>query len=282
MPVKICARMLALFAPALIIPLSYADPWIPAAGSGKIKPVLRLYRADHVFSSSSFGSETFPSTSTVSETQLKITGEHGLGNGWSLQYDLRAARERKTKTKKGVSTTYTASGAQDQTLGLVRGLRQGEAFADAIAFNIILATGSVSSNPQLGVGHNAVEPDYQFGLKQSFGRHTASASFSIGPRYFSNSGVTQWRVTADAETRLLRGVDVLGSLFYVRTSGTDNALTPSLNPNASEVYNLLRGGLGLRFTLSKNVRPILKYEADWAGENIHAGQRLVLGVSWRY
>jgi len=169
--------MLIALAPVLIVFPASADPWIPAAGTGKVKSVLRLYRSDRTFSSSHFGSETFPSTSKISETQLKVTGEHGLGDGWALQYDLRAAQESKTKTKKNISTTYTASGLQDQEIGLVRGLRQGEVFADAIALNIILPTGSASSNPQLGVGHTAIEPDYQFGIKHQFGQRTCVWKF---------------------------------------------------------------------------------------------------------
>ncbi len=282
MHIKICAQMLIALAPVLIALPASADPWIPAAGTGKVKPVLRLYRSDRTFSSSHFGSETFPSTSKISETQLKITGEHGLGDGWALQYDLRAAQETKTKTKKNKSTTYTASGLQDQEIGLVRGLRQGDVFADAVALNIILPTGSVSSNPQLGVGHTAIEPDYQFGIKHHFGQRLAYGSFSIGPRMFFNSSVTQWRATADVGTRLFRNVDVFGTLFCARTFGTGSTLSASQNPNASEVYNLLRGGLGLRFSLSKNIRPIIEYETDFAGQGIHAGNRLVLGVSWRY
>ena len=282
MHIKTGVRMLIALAPALIVFPASADPWIPAAGTGKVKSVLRLYRSDRTFSSSHFGSETFPSTSKISETQLKVTGEHGLGDGWALQYDLRAAQESKTKTKKNKSTTYTASGLQDQEIGLVRGLRQGKVFADAIALNIILPAGSTSSNPQMGVGHTAIEPDYQFGIKHQFGQRLAYGSFSIGPRMFFNSSVTQWRATADVGTQLFQNVDIFGSLFCARTFGVNTALPSSENPNASEVYNLLRGGLGLRFSLTKNIRPIIEYEADLAGQGIHAGSRLVFGVSWRY
>jgi hypothetical protein len=282
MYIKICVRMLIAFASVLIVFPASADPWIPAAGTGKVKPILRFYRSDRTFSSSHFGSETFPGTSKTSETQLKVTGEHGLGDGWALQYDLRAAQDSKTKTKKNKSTTYTASGLQDQEIGVVRGLRQGDDFADAVALNIILPTGSVSSNPQLGVGHTAIEPDYQFGIKHRFGQSLAYGSFSIGPRMFFNSSVTQWRATADVGTQLFRNVDVFGTLFCARTFGVNTALPSSENPNASEVYNLLRGGLGLRFSLTKNIRPIIEYEADLAGQGIHAGSRLVFGVSWRY
>ncbi len=282
MHIKISVRMLIALASVLIVFPASADPWIPAAGTGKVKSVLRLYRSDRTFSSSHFGSETFPSTSKISETQLKVTGEHGLGDGWALQYDLRAAQESKTKTKKNKSTTYTASGLQDQEIGLVRGLRQGEVFADAIALNIILPTGSASSNPQLGVGHTAIEPDYQFGIKHQFGQRLAYGSFSIGPRMFFNSSVTQWRATADVGTQLFQNVDIFGSLFCARTFGVNTALPSSENPNASEVYNLLRGGLGLRFSLTKNIRPIIEYEADLAGQGIHAGNRWVFGVAWRY
>jgi len=231
---------------------------------------------------SSFTTNTIPGTAKYSETQVKVTGEHGLGKGWALQYDLRAAEDNKTKTKKHIKTTETAFGVQDQEIGLLRGLRQGESFADALALNVVLATGSSSSSPALGVGHTAIEPDYQFGVKHQFGPRLAYGSFSIGPRIFLNSGVTQVRATADIGTKLFRNLAVFGTLFLSRTYGTDHATSSLQNPNAAEDYNLIRGGIGLRLTLTKKLRPMIEYESDLAGQSIHAGSRIVVGFSWHY
>lgn len=247
-----------------------------------MKTEVRLYRSDRAFSASSFGTSTQPSHTKYDEIQLKVTGEHGLGNGWAVQYDLRAAKDTKTKTKHQLSTAHTAYGLQDQEIGLVRGLRQGSSFADALALNVILPTGSTSSTPQLGVGHTALEPEYQFGLRHRFGRRYVYASFSVGPRVFLNSGVTQWRGSADVGTQLFPKVGIFGVLFCARTLGASSALAGETNPNAAEDYNLLRAGIGLRFRVSKQLRPIIEYESDLAGRSIHAGSRIVLGVSWRY
>ena len=143
-------------------------------------------------------------------------------------------------------------------------------------------TGSTSSIPELGVGHTALEPEYQFGVKHRFGQRLAYASFSVGPRVFLNSGVTQWRATADIGTRLFRRVEIFGTVFCSRTFGARSTLAPDQNPNAAEDYNLIRGGLGLRFALTKHLRPIIEYESDVAGQSIHAGSRIVLGASLRY
>ena len=171
---------------------------------------------------------------------------------------------------------------QDQEIGLARGLRQGDAFADAIALNVILPTGSSSSSPALGVGYAAVEPDYEFGVKRNFGVRAAFGSFSFGPRIFLNSGVTQLRATAEVGTRLYRTLDVFGTLFASRTFGIDHATSLMQNPNAAEDYNLIRGGIGVRLALSKSVRPLIEYETDIAGQAIHAGSRVLIGFSWHY
>lgn len=282
MRIRKCAPPLLGLAAALVTVAAHAGPWIPPAGTGKVKPVVRFYRSDRAFSPTSFGAHTVPSSSKYDETQIKITGEHGLGGGWALQYDLRAANDSKTKTKKGVSTTHTAFGLQDQEIGLVRGLRQGSSFADAVALNIVVPTGSTSSTPELGVGHTALEPQYQFGFRHRFGTRPAYAVFSVGPRVFLNSGVTQWRASADIGIRVFQRVDAFGTVFCSRTFGANSAAASSQNPNAAEDYNLIRAGLGLKFRLTKDLHPLIEYESDLAGQSIHAGDRILLGVSWRY
>ena len=259
---------------------AFTDPWIPAAGEGKLKAVVRWYQSHRVFSSSHYGTQTFPSTSKYTETQLKVTGEHGLGNGWALRYDLRAAELRKAKKK----NTYTASGLEDQTLGLVYGLHQTPSFADALAFNVVFPTGSTTSHPQLGVGEYAVEPDYQIGVKRRYGdHHYVTGTLTLGPRVFLDGGATQLRASLDVGTNVSSKVAVFGSLFYVHTvAGYNPPPTGVAIPNNAEIYNLLRGGIALQYALTKNVRPILGYEVDLAGRDIHAGHRIVLGVSWRY
>lgn len=259
-----------------------ADPWLPPAGTGKVKAVVRSYHADRTFAASDWGSQTFPSNTRYRENSLKVTGLHGLGDDWALQYDLRAASLRKTKQKKKVETTRSASGLQDQVIGLVRGLRQGEGFADAVALNAVFPIGSTSSTPQLGVGHFAIEPQYLFGIRHRFGSRTAYGSFSVGPRFYFAGHVAQWRATARAGINLVPKVDLFGTLFYARTRTRTNAAVATVDPYASEVYNLLRGGVGFQFAISKSVRPTIAYETDLAGRGIHAGHRIVAGLSWRY
>ncbi len=257
-----------------------ADPWIPPKGSGVTKPVIRFYRAARLFPITRFGTTTAPTNSVEHEAQLRITGDHGLGNDWALEYDLRAQRETKRKTYRHGATTYQASGLGDQEIGLVHGLHQGRLFADSVAINAVLATGSTTSNPQLGVGHNAIEPDYEFGFTHRFGRHFTYGSFAVGPRIFANSGIIEWRVAGEIGAQVMRRLYVFTTMFASRTFGS-GASNPKA-PNASEYYNIARLGLGIQYKLTRSFRPLLQYEKDVAGQNIHAGRRWVLGFSWDY
>ena len=67
----------------------WASPWIPAGGTGTIKPMIRYSSGDRAFSASNFTTSAQPS-SNKTQTQLRVTGEHGLGHRFSLEYDLRA------------------------------------------------------------------------------------------------------------------------------------------------------------------------------------------------
>lgn len=279
-----CRRTIQLSAFILLASvngLANADAWIPVAGHGKVKPVIRWYESDRAFSPTEYGTQTYPSSSHVTEIQLKVTGNHGLGRGWALQYDLRAAKLRKAKKH----NTYNSSGLEDQTVGLAYGLRQTQSFADAVAFNVVFPTGSTSSNPQLGVGEYAIEPDYQMGITHRYNNHhRLTVGLTVGPRIFLDGGATQLRTTLGLGTNLSPKFSIYGSVFYVHTVAgysPPNASSTNL-VNTSEIYNLLRLGVAMQYRLSKNIRPVLGYEVDVAGRDIHAGHRIVLGLSWRY
>ena len=256
---------------------AYAQPWIPPAGSGKIKATVRFYHSDRLFPQTSYSSTTTPTHSKLSETQFRIDGEHGIGQGWALVYQLRAAMLTKSKPK----ASYSAGGLQDQQIGLSYGLRQRAHFADAITVNVVIPTGRTSTIPQLGTGALAVEPDYEVGVEHNFGSRLAYAGLSIGPRIYVRDGVTQVRASAVVGVGLIRRLTVIGTLFFSKTLAS-NALAVSTTPNASEFYNIFRGGIGLEYAVTKNVRPVIAYQVDLAGQSIHAGSRLVAGVSWRY
>lgn len=265
--------------PIISLP-AQADPWIPPKGSGIVKPVIRFYHGARLFPLTRFGTTTTPTNSVENETQLRLTGDQGLGDDWALEYDLRAQRETKTKTSRHGTASYQATGLGDQEIGLVHGLHQGRGFADSVALNAVIATGSTTSNPQLGVGHNAVEPDYEFGFSHRFGSHFTYGSFAVGPRIFANSGITQWRMAGEVGTEVVRRFYAFATFFSSRTFGSD-AANPKA-PNASEYYNIARVGVGVQYKLTPSFRPLVQYEKDVAGQNIHAGQRFVVGFSWKY
>ncbi len=254
---------------------SLAGQQIPDAGKGKVKVETRFYRASAVFPATSFGTGRLPSKKLVSGSLTKIVGNYGLGGKWALLYHLRFAYLDKTKK----SAAFTAFGFQDQTIGIERGLRQEERFSDALDLKFVLPTGSTSSVPQLGTGHFAIEPDYELGFTQNIGKRFVYGDFSIGPRVFTNSGLTQLQTSAEVGGRFFRKVNVFGTFFLARTLGGRAGLGQPAVPNASEFYDLLRAGGGVEFAGWKSLRPTIAYQRDVAGQGIYAGSRLVFGFT---
>jgi len=256
--------------------LAQADPWIPAKGHGVVKSMLRYFSANNAFSSTKFGPTTYPS-SQQRETQFRVTGTQGIGGRLSIQYDLRGGALQKTRHHAGQTITSRSSGLEDQEIGLNYGLRQTASFADSIALNVVIPTGSTTRVPALGAGKAAIEPDYQIGIS----RGPMFATLLAGPRIFVGGGAIQLRTSFNLGYRVTPRFRVGGTLFYVRTIHRQQAITT----HPGEIYNLLRLGVRLEYrpqgTFSQ-WRPFVAYEDSVAGQGIHAGKRIVLGVSIRY
>ncbi|HQT47148.1 MAG TPA: hypothetical protein PLY97_07990 [Acidocella sp.] len=260
--------MLAVLAGAGV---AQADPWIPAAGNGSAKVMVRLFNANRAFSSTGFGTATVPA-SKQSETQLRATGEQGIGGGFSIEYDLRAGKRQDSRTKLGVTSNLSATGLEDQEVGLNYGLIQSPLAALSVTVNVLAPTGNQHSAPALGTGHFAIEPDVQAGFKT--GALTLTGEF--GSRMFTDSGVAQLRATLYAGWRVLPRITLFGTGFVSRT--VQRAASLSLSDQA-EVYNVLRVGGGAEYKLTPCLRPYAEYEQNIAGQGIHAGDRITLGVS---
>ncbi len=247
-----------------------ADPWIPSAGHGTVKPMVRLYSADSSFSASGFGTNTQPS-SKLNINQFRIVGVAGLGHDLSLEYDLRAAQVR--SSRHGVTATNT--GFQDQEIGLNYGLTQTPNFADSITLNVIAPTGAVKPPPPLGVGRWAIEPDAQFGLHHG----PVNLSLIAGPRFFLDGNAIQLRAETDLSARVTRRLTLLGSVFFVNTLQQSRVLPTAAR---GEDYNLLRLGIGAEYRITSNLRPFVEYEQYIAGKGMHAGQRITIGIAIHY
>lgn len=270
----ICSGVLAL---SSVGPgVARADPWIPAKGHGVVKPMLRYFSANKAFSSSQFGSTTYPS-SQQRETQFRVTGTQGIGGRLSIQYDLRGGASQKTRHHAGQTITNRSSGLEDQEIGLNYGLRQSASFADSIALNVVIPTGSTTRVPALGAGKAAIEPDYQVGTSHG----PMFATLLVGPRIFVGGGAIQLRTSVSLGYRLTPRLRLGGTLFYVRTIHRQQAITTY----PGEIYNLLRLGVRLEYRPQGNFRqwrPFLAYEDSVAGQGIHAGKRIVLGLAVHY
>ena len=263
--------VLMLFAPMVA---AHADPWVPTAGHGAFDFSLRQYDATRVFLPGQYGTATLPG-SELRYTMLRITGEAGLGGRLSLEYDLRAARVQKIRVHHHQRTVASATGVEDQEIGLNLALVQRAHFADSISLNVVAATGSTRSNPPLGVGQSALEPDFQIGIA---GRRWRVALMS-GPRIFLDGGVAQLRAELDAETRVTDRIELGVELFYVRTVKLRSPLPVQ---DRAEPYDLLRPGIRLKYRVTAHLKPFIEYEQDVAGEGIHAGRRVTLGVTYAY
>lgn len=248
-----------------------ADPWIPAAGNGTAKLMVRLSDGNRAYPGTVFGTGTIPA-SKQNETQFRITGVQGIGDGFSIEYDLRAGRKQDRSSKHGLTTSLAATGLEDQEVGLNYGLIQSPFTALSTTMNVIVPTGSNRSSPVLGTGHLAVEPDLQAGFKT--GPFTFTGEF--GGRVFTDSGVTQLRGTLYAGWRVLPRLTLFGTGFGSRTLQNAASLKRT---DQSEVYNIVRVGGGAEFKLTSRLRPYVEYEHTIAGQGIHAGDRITLGVS---
>ena len=253
---------------------AHADPWVPSAGDGWTDLMVRQYDATRVFLPGQYSQSTVPG-SELRYTMLRMTGTYGLGHRLSLEYDLRGARVEKTRTHHHLTTTLSATGVQDQEIGLNLALTQRRGFADSITVNVVAATGSTTTVPALGVGHTAVEPDFQVGFAGARWR----VSLQAGSRVFLDSGVAQMRADLDLGMQLSRRFDLGAELFYVRTGGGPSPLPLT---DSAERYDLLRPGIRLKYRVTRELKPYIEYEQDLAGQGIHAGRRITLGVSYAF
>jgi hypothetical protein len=256
--------------------LAAADPWIPPAGTGTVKPMVRLFNASRAFSGTGFTTSTQPS-STESETQFRATGEQGLGHGFSLEYDLRAGFLSKSRLKHKQRLTNNSSGLEDEVIGLNYGLTQTRAFADSVTLNVVIPAGATTPNPQLGTGHWAIEPDYQIGAR--FARGHGIATLALGDRHFFDSGANQWRGFLELGFSPIRLWNFATTAFYVRTTGLPP--TPRVI-DLGERYNLLRLGIVAQYELTKALHPFIAFEKDIAGKDIHSGRRITIGMAIHY
>lgn len=271
-PVRMAGTFAVLLAGALLpATRAWADPWIPPAGSGVMKPMVRFFGSDRAFPASSFTARTVKA-SKETVIQPRITGVFGLGSDLSLEYDFRGASVRTSRIKNHRDVVNSSTGPQDQEIGLNYGLTQAPDFAQSIAFNLVAPTGRVQPSPSLGTGRWSVEPDYQAGLRS--GRF--SATLILGPRVFLDGKATQLRSTVDLAVHALSRLTVFSEAFFVRTIQMAHTLTPSAS---GELYNLLRAKIGLTYRLTPRYRPFFAYEDDIAGRGIHAGQRITIGMA---
>lgn len=254
--------------------LAHADAQVPSPGSGSIKFMLRQFDATKVFLPNEYSTATAPG-SELRYTMLRMTGTQGLIGPLALQYDLRAARIQKIRTHHGERTVTSSTGLQDQEIGLAYGLTRRPGIPNAVTLSVITATGSVNTAPNLGVGHTAIEPDYQIGLADPRWRTT----LTVGTRIFLDGATAQMRAELDASARLSRRLELGFVLFYVRTLVFSSTLSPT---DRSERYNLLRPGVRLKYRISARLKPFIEFEQDVAGQAIHAGRRITVGVSYAY
>jgi len=264
----------------VILPLlmthANAGAWIPAAGHGEVTSELRYSFADRSFPTGSFSSRTHPST-RGHKTQIRLTGEHGLGNGFSLDYDLRYGFLSQLKTKKGVTTAYDNDGFQDQRVGINYGMRQESAFADAIGLGVVAPGSSGAGQPALDSGQWALEPIYRLGFKPGIAGLTANVDFAT--RTFLDGGVMQFRTHVELMAPITRRIHLVGKVFFVRSARMRRY---DDGRDRGELCDLLRLGIGIQYRLTKKVESVLAYDSDIAGMSRHADHRFTAGVKFKY
>jgi hypothetical protein len=244
-----------------------ADPRLPKPHHAKTKIQLRWSSGASAFSATSYGTATAPASSEH-ETLLRGLGTYALSDRWGIEYDLRAATL--VKTRHGVA--QSATGLEDQLIGVERAFARGSTFADAVAINVLFPTGSTSSAPPLGQGAFAIQPGFEFELR---GRGPRAAYFTAtaADRLYSAGFGSQWRATAELGAPLGAGIETAALLSYYHSA--------NLAARGPAGYDELRAGIDLRARLSNSVRPFVRYERDLAGRNIHDVTRFSLGLELR-
>lgn len=270
------AAALGLTAMLLAPGMARAAAWVPSAGSGEVELMLRGSFADRSFPADSFSARTHPSADEHA-TQIRVTGEHGLGNGVSLDYDLRYGFLYRAKTKKGVTTVDTNDGLQDQRIGLNYALTQTGTFADALGLGLVVPGSSAAGKPGLDSGHWALEPVYRIGFKPGFWKLVAD--LDLGSRVFTDGGVAQFRTHLEVGAPVLHRLRLAAKLFFVRSArlGGYDALR-----DRSELYNILRAGVEAKYRVADGIEPYLAYENYIAGMGGHASQRFTIGIKLKY
>ena len=253
-----------------------ADPWEPAAGHGTVKPMIRLFDTQTAFPASGWSS-TQVAGPTARETQLRVTGTHGLGHGFALEYDLRYGFLSKIRRKGKTDLASYAHGPRDQELGLSYGLHQGRTSAVAVTVNIVLPTGSAATSPALGTGRWAVEPDLELGRRWDHGHVSLTAK--LGPRIFLDGLSEQVRGTLTLGLTPLPRLHLSGEAFFSRTAQNRTRLPVAAG---GERYDVLRLGATISYRVHGAIAPFLGYERYVAGQGIHAGERFVFGVAISY
>jgi len=265
-----CVLTTAATGPAL------ADAWIPSAGAGDAQVLYLHESGDRSFPADSFSFTTSPST-REHVNQIRLTGEHGLGQRFSLDYDLRFGFLDRTKTSHGDTVTESSAGPQDQRVTLNLGLHQGARFADAFGVGFVAPGSSASNRPRLDSGQWAIEPIYRAGFQPGF--RGLIVDFDIASRLFADGGAAQFRSHVSVSAPLSRRVRLAAKLYVARTvqlSGYNDAL------DKGELNDVVRIGGDLKFRLTKNIEPVVGYESNIAGIRGHANHRISLGIKIKY
>lgn len=269
-------RLFLAGAMALLAPAAQAGAYIPAAGCGDVSAMVRYAFGNQAFSPTSFSGATLPS-SEEEKTQLRVTGEQGLGSGFSLTYDLRYGFLYRAQTKHGRPTVNTNDGLQDEVVGLDYGLTQTRAFSDALGLSLVVPGSSAVKIPGLDSGHYALEPAYMIGFNPGFWHLTAL--WYAAPRVFTDGGIAQFRTGLDVEAPVLHRLELAGTVFFVRSAQLSgyNRLR-----DAGERYDVLRLGVEARYKMARGLQPFVAYENYVAGKGGHASQRVTIGIKIRF
>lgn len=238
--------------------------------------MLRYASGDEVFPADRFSAHT-TAGSVEHKKQFRLTGDHGLGGGFSLVYDLRYGSRYRAKRKDGVTNVTRSSGFEDEKVGIDYGLKQTDRFADALGIRLIIPGSSRANVPGFDSGHWAVEPSFSFGVKRGVWHLTSTCEIST--RVFTDWGVAQFRTDCEAAKPVLRHLQLAGQLFLVRSlrlgsykDATDNG----------ELYNLFRLGVKAKYKIGHRLESFVGYERDIAGMGRHATDRVTVGLKIAY
>ena len=245
------------------------------ARADEFEAAMRYYFADSSFSASSFSAATHPSAD-VHKSQIRLTGQQTLWDGYLADYDLRYGFAYRADTSGGMRVVDTSNGPEDQVIGIRHAFGRYGGVSHAGRFSMVVP-GPGHASPSLGSGQWAMEPAYFIGFDP--GLWNLHVGFDIATRVFLDGASTQLRTRLQIRMPVTARLRVAAEVAFRRSMVFGAYRAPR---DSEELSNILRPGIEARYAWADGLESVLAYQVYAAGMDGRAYQRLTVGLALTY